>query len=218
MKSCRWRTLSPRRQPNSCRLHPTRRLTLTLIRKHYLSATVETWSAKHPSSSLATGVKRSEHFELDYAEFLDDALVEAFDLRESLERNEEKDDPAQRDWWILKPGMSDRGQGIRLFSTQDELQAIFDGWEADRPDSDAGEDQDEDGDGEGEEAGGGARDGSGDYITTSHLRHFVAQPYIHPPLLLNTDSRKFHIRTYVLAVGCLSVWVVANVVGVVGCL
>ncbi|KAF3358721.1 hypothetical protein VdG1_05275 [Verticillium dahliae VDG1] len=68
-----------------------------LIRKHYLSATVETWSAKHPSSSLATGVKRSEHFELDYAEFLDDALVEAFDLRESLERNEEKEDPAQRD-------------------------------------------------------------------------------------------------------------------------
>ncbi|CRK30925.1 hypothetical protein BN1708_015878, partial [Verticillium longisporum] len=141
-----------------------------LIRKHYLSATVETWSAKHPSSSLATGVKRSEHFELDYAEFLDDALVEAFDLRESLERNEEKEDPAQRDWWILKPGMSDRGQGIRLFSTQDELQAIFDGWEADRPDSDAGEDEDE------EVADAGDRDGSGDYITTSHLRHFVAQP------------------------------------------
>ncbi|RXG42077.1 hypothetical protein VDGE_10040 [Verticillium dahliae] len=178
-----------------------------LIRKHYLSATVETWSAKHPSSSLATGVKRSEHFELDYAEFLDDALVEAFDLRESLERNEEKEDPAQRDWWILKPGMSDRGQGIRLFSTQDELQAIFDGWEADRPDSDAGQDEDED-----EEAagGGGDRDGSGDYITTSHLRHFVAQPYIHPPLLLDTDSRKFHIRTYVLTVGCLSVYVYSD--------
>ncbi|KAG7106562.1 tubulin--tyrosine ligase C12B10.04 like protein [Verticillium longisporum] len=73
-----------------------------------------------------------------------------------------------------------------------------------KPDSDAGEDEDE------EVADAGDRDGSGDYITTSHLRHFVAQPYIHPPLLLDADSRKFHIRTYVLAVGCLSVYVYSD--------
>ncbi|KAM0331672.1 hypothetical protein ACHAQA_003351 [Verticillium albo-atrum] len=176
-----------------------------LIRKHYLSATVESWTAKHPTSALAAGVQRSEHFELDYAEFLDDALVEAFDLRDSLERNDAEDDPARRAWWILKPGMSDRGQGIRLFSTQDELQAIFDGWEAERPDSEDGEEDEEgaDGDNDDKEAG-------GDYITTSHLRHFVAQPYIHPPLLLAADPRKFHIRTYVLAVGCLSVYVYSD--------
>ena len=45
-------------------------------------------------------------------------------------------------------------------------------------------------------------------IVTSQLRHFVAQPYIHPPLLLPSGSnRKFHIRTYVLAVGSLKVYV-----------
>jgi hypothetical protein len=46
---------------------------------------------------------------------------------------------------------------------------------------------------------------------TSHLRHFVAQPYIHPPLLLqpphSSAGRKFHIRTYVVAVGALKVYV-----------
>ncbi|KAL0934284.1 tubulin-tyrosine ligase [Colletotrichum truncatum] len=168
-----------------------------LIRKHYLSATVDHWVAKHPDSALKTHVKRGEHFEVDYAEFLDDALVEAFDLRESMDRNDGVEDAKDRDWWILKPGMSDRGQGIRLFSTMEELQGIFDEWEEERPESDDEE----------EEEGSGGGGGGGDYITTSHLRHFVAQPYIHPPLLLPGDARKFHIRTYVLCVGSLDVYV-----------
>ncbi len=149
-----------------------------LIRKHFLSLTVDTWVAKHPDSVLRTHVKRSEHFEVDYAEFLDDALVEAFDLRASLERNEALDEEdagdgndqigdgsgekggqgrmgdstaheatRTREWWILKPSMSDRGQGIRLFSTMEELQAIFDGWEEDEPESDDGQDYDDPGEG-----------------------------------------------------------------------
>ncbi|KAF2964865.1 hypothetical protein GQX73_g8690 [Xylaria multiplex] len=169
-----------------------------LIRKHYLAATVEQWVAKRPQSVLKDHVKRSEAFEVDYAEFLDDALVEAFDLRASLERNkalledggEEKGITKGIEWWILKPGMSDRGQGIRLFCTTAQLQDIFDGWEAERPDSDD----------EGE-------DDEGDYIATSQLRHFVAQPYIDPPLLLPGDDRKFHIRTYVACVGALDIYV-----------
>lgn len=160
-----------------------------LIRKHYLSTTIDHWTAKNPKSILKTHVKRSEAFELDYAEFLDDALVEAFDLREAMQQNEAKIE-VEREWWILKPGMSDRGQGIRLFSTMDELQSIFDVWEEDQPDTD---DEEED------------EDAGGDYITTSHLRHFVAQPYIHPPFLLS--GHKFHIRTYVLCVGSLRVHV-----------
>lgn len=166
-----------------------------LIRKHYLSATVDHWVAKNPDSPLKQHVKRSESFEVDYAEFLDDALVECFDLRESLDRNAEIDEsePSKKEWWILKPGMSDRGQGIRLFSTMEELQDIFDGWEADRPDSDDEDDEQD------------TQHQGGDYITTSHLRHFVAQPYIHPPLLF--DNRKFHIRTYVLCTGSLTIHV-----------
>ena len=105
------------------------------------------------------------------------------------------------EWWILKPGMSDRGQGIRLFSTMEELQAIFDEWEEDQPDTDE-EDEDAAGD-----DGEGRDDKGGDYIMASHLRHFIAQPYIHPPLLLPGDNRKFHIRTYVACIGSLDVYV-----------
>jgi tubulin--tyrosine ligase len=178
-----------------------------LIRKHYLSATVESWVAKRPESILRDHVKRSDAFELDYAEFLDDALVEAFDLRASLEKNDEEGatEASEKEWWILKPGMSDRGQGIRLFSTMEELQEIFDGWEEDESDSEDEEDNDHD-DVE-NEAKPDAEEPGRDYITTSHLRHFVAQPYIHPPLLVPGDNRKFHIRTYVLCVGGLDVYV-----------
>lgn len=170
-----------------------------LIRKHFLSSTVDHWVAKHPESVLKSHVKRGEAFEVDYAEFLDDALIEAFDLRASLERNEEGD-AGSHEWWILKPSMSDRGQGIRLFSTMEELQGIFDGWEADAPDSDDEEEvEGQDGNDAGEDK---------DYITTSDLRYFVAQPYIHPPLLLpSCENRKFHIRTYVLCAGAMKVYV-----------
>ncbi|OTB11179.1 hypothetical protein K445DRAFT_322365 [Daldinia sp. EC12] len=173
-----------------------------LIRKHYLSATVEQWVAKRPESVLKTHVKRSEAFELDYAEFLDDALIEAFDLRASLEKNAEKGPGHEIEWWILKPSMSDRGQGIRLFSTMEDLQGIFDEWEENLPDS---EDEDE----EGDDAVSNPDPDSErrNDITTSHLRHFVAQPYIHPPLLLPGDNRKFHIRTYVACIGRLDVYV-----------
>lgn len=171
-----------------------------LIRKHYLSTTAHNWITKHPDSILKKSIKPSCDFELDYAEFLDDALVEAWELQESFQRNADKE-ADEREWWILKPGMSDRGQGIRLFSTEEELQTIFEEWEAERPDSDdEGENEDEDEDGKDEGSG-------GDYIMTSHLRHFIAQAYIHPPLLLPSNPRKFHIRTYVLAFGSLKVYV-----------
>ena len=115
--------------------HPTSSLTnayiirKALIRKHYLTTTAYNWVTKHPSSILATNIKPSCDFELDYAEFLDDALVEAWELQASFQENAGKE-PHDREWWILKPGMSDRGQGIRLFSTEEELQSIFEGWES----------------------------------------------------------------------------------------
>jgi hypothetical protein len=176
-----------------------------LIRKHFLSATVDAWVAKRPAGVLGQHVRRSEGFEVDYAEFLDDGLTECFDLRASLERNEAFDNTDRqeenanegKEWWILKPSMSDRGQGIKLFSTMEELQSIFDKWDEDLPTSDDEEAEEEEGVSE--------ERSTKDYITTSHLRHFVAQPYIHPPLLV--ESRKFHIRTYVLALGRLQVYV-----------
>ncbi|KAL4896918.1 survival protein sure-like phosphatase/nucleotidase [Aspergillus ambiguus] len=166
-----------------------------LIRKHYLSNTVSTWVTKHPGSILGKHFKFAFDFELDYAEFLDDALLEAYELRESLERNEERPE-SEKEWWILKPGMSDRGQGIRLFNSEDQLREIFEEWEVDESDDESGSEKPEEED----------EDGQG--VVTSQLRHFIAQPYIDPPLLLPSSSnRKFHIRTYVLAVGSLKVYV-----------
>lgn len=168
-----------------------------LIRKHFLSQVISAWCAKHPVTPLSRHFRPAVDFELDYAEFLDDALVEAFELRTSFERNEGKH-ARDREWWILKPSMSDRGQGIRLFSTEDELRGIFEAWEEDAPDSDE------------EDASQEPGDDDKDYILTSQLRHFLAQPYIDPPLLIPQapfDNRKFHIRTYVVAHGALKVYV-----------
>ncbi|OCT47304.1 putative tubulin--tyrosine ligase PBY1 [Cladophialophora carrionii] len=179
-----------------------------LIRKHYLSNTVSTWLVKHPESILAKHFKSSAHFELDYAEFLDEALVDAWDLNESMAENERKDSTEQRQWWILKPGMSDGGNGIRLFSSLEELQAIFEEWEEGMPDPDHDTEEPDGDDSSGSPSvskQGGITEGN---AMTSQLRHFIAQPYIDPPLLLESyGNRKFHIRTYVLAVGALKVYV-----------
>ncbi|KAK5135257.1 hypothetical protein LTR08_005507 [Meristemomyces frigidus] len=201
-----------------------------LIRKHYLSATVAHWLSKHPGSLLARHVKQGVEFEVDYAEFLDEALVEAFELRESWGRNEGVGEGGGREWWILKAGMGERGQGVRLFSSEEELGAIFEEWD---PVSSDEEDECEDDEEEEEAAQHSADDEAtppptlpataqpppppshpntpANGIITTHLRHFTAQPYIHPPLLLPAPhpsaGRKFHIRTYVLCVGALQVLV-----------
>ncbi|KAJ5158452.1 Survival protein SurE-like phosphatase/nucleotidase [Penicillium coprophilum] len=171
-----------------------------LIRKHYLSNTVANWISKHPDSILRHHFKPAFDFELDYAEFLDDALLEAYELNDSLAKNEGLPD-SEKEWWILKPGMSDRGQGIRIFNSEDQLREIFEEWEEDSDDESGSETNTDDAEGTV-----GASLDTG--IVTSQLRHFLAQPYIDPPLLLPSSSnRKFHIRTYVLASGSLKVYV-----------
>jgi hypothetical protein len=179
-----------------------------LVRKHYLSNTVSAWLVKHPESILARHFKPSVHFELDYAEFLDEALVDAWDLNASMAENDQKECTDRKQWWILKPGMSDGGNGIRLFSSLEELQAIFEEWEegVSEPDHEAEvPDEGDPPDSPSTSKQGGASEGN---AMTSQLRHFIAQPYIDPPLLLESyGNRKFHIRTYVLAVGALKVYV-----------
>ena len=204
-----------------------------LIRKHYLSTTISTWITKHPDSVLVKHVKPSVEFEVDYAEFLDDALVEAWELKESWARNEAIADDdehpktarQEKEWWILKPGMSERGQGIRLFSSEEELTSIFEEWDPESDDEEEEEEEEDEAPVRSDDEDWGAHpqkkieaketvESNG--IITSQLRHFIAQPYIHPPLLLpppNSPSdspevfRKFHIRTYVVAVGALQVYV-----------
>ncbi|CAZ83136.1 unnamed protein product [Tuber melanosporum] len=168
-----------------------------LIRKHYLAQTIRQHVTKHPESPLSKAFPLACDFELDYAEFLDEALIETYELCDSLRANEEKSGK-DRQWWILKPGMSDRGQGIRLFGTKEELTAIFQSFERAE---DSGDDADESNEDQG--------NNKGTSIVTNQLRHFIAQKYIHPPLLIG--NRKFHLRTYVLSVGGLKVYVYKRV-------
>jgi tubulin--tyrosine ligase len=155
-----------------------------LIRKHYLSHTVRMYSAKNPDSVLKKAYPESYDIEVDYAEFLDDALDEAYELRSQVESGEHV--------WILKPSMSDRGQGIRLFKTIDQLQQIFSEFE--EQGSVVTDSEDESGENYG--------------VITSQLRHFVVQKYVENPLILSDHGdRKFHIRTYVLCVGAIKVYV-----------
>jgi len=191
-----------------------------LIRKHYLSTTIANWITKYPDSVLKKHVKPSVEFEVDYAEFLDDALVEAWELKESWARNESQEDEKKKEWWILKPGMSERGQGIRLFSSEEGLTGIFEEWDPESDDEDEEEEEDARSDtgansslSIGEQGKDEKEKEEGNGIMTSQLRHFIAQPYIHPPLLLSPPNaptpelRKFHIRTYVLATSALQVFV-----------
>jgi len=174
-----------------------------LIRKHFLAHTVHVHVTKNPTSILSQSFAESYPLELDYAEYLDEALAEAYELRDSLVSNDEKS-PDERCWWILKPSMSDRGQGIRLFSTVEELEEVFTSFEEDSDEGDEGDDDNSKTDTSADD--GRNKDTS---IVTSQLRHFLVQKYIHPPLIL-TSNRKFHIRTYVLAVGSLKVYVYKN--------
>lgn len=164
-----------------------------LIRKHYLWQTVSSWWVKHPDDqSLRGHVPLTVGFEVDYAEFLDEALLECWEMHESFAKE-------QREWWVLKPGMSDQGQCVRLFSSEDELRAIFEEWEENEASTD-GEEEGEQEDGDPGDSGAGTM--------TSQLRHFIAQRYINPPLLFpEHGNRKWHIRSYVLVVGALKVYV-----------
>ena len=152
-------------------LTPPRRK--ALIRKTYLHQTIQQHLTKYPGTALKSSFPESHALELDYAEYLDEALSDAYELRDSLLANDPMN-PQDRCWWILKPSMSDRGQGIRLFSTIGELEKIFEDFEASEPDSD------DDGEEEDETGGGGNAGGmmASTSVITSQLRHFLLQKYI----------------------------------------
>ncbi|RCK59399.1 putative tubulin--tyrosine ligase PBY1 [Candida viswanathii] len=158
-----------------------------LIRKHYLANTIHHYVTKNPESVLKQAVPESYQLEVDYAEFLDDALDDAYELREEINQGDKL--------WILKPSMSDKGQGIRLFKTIDQLQDIFNSFE------EGNDEEDENGEHD---------DNNG--IILSQLRHFIVQEYKSSPLLLEDyDNKKFHLRTYVVCLGDLKVFVYKNI-------
>lgn len=149
---------------------------------------------KHPETILSKHFPESYELELDYVEYLDEMLDEIYEFRDQLKE--------EKTWWILKPSMSDRGQGIRIFKTMQELVDIFESFE---------EDSEEEEEEEVQENGDPLSVSRGNGIVTSQIRHFLIQRYVDRPLLLPACGlRKFHIRTYVVASQALKVYVYKN--------
>lgn len=89
-----------------------------LTRKNYLDNTILHYRAKRPKSILHSAWPNSYNLEVDFPEFLDDALDESWDLKQELAH--------ENKIWILKPALGERAHGIHIFRTQNDLQEHFD--------------------------------------------------------------------------------------------
>ncbi|KAJ7139810.1 tubulin-tyrosine ligase [Mycena epipterygia] len=168
-----------------------------LIRKHFLSRCLHSYVTKHPESELKNATPKTFEIELSFVDELDEMFLD-----ELWELGQELEDGGK--WWILKPGMADRGNGIRMFNNRAALERIFEEFEGTESDDD-----DESGEEEDKTA-----------VVTSQLRHFVIQEYLSNPLLIdpaevsvNNSSKpdepqgfKFHLRAYCVASGALQLF------------
>lgn len=121
-----------------------------LIRKHFLARCIDSYLVKRPESFLAMAVPLTWVIDIAYEDELAEMWSdELWDLGSMLDANEGD----IKRWFILKPGMADRGMGIRLFDSKDALHAIFQEFDRNPDDEEADETA----------------------IMTSQLRHFVLQ-------------------------------------------
>ncbi|GAA5950439.1 hypothetical protein JCM3765_004548 [Sporobolomyces pararoseus] len=184
-----------------------------LIRKSNLSHTIALYLSKNPGSPLRKASPKTFHFNCSFADELDELLMDdLYEVEQSFRETEEEGKPEK--WWILKAALADKGNGIRLFSTREALEDIFQEFE---PESDDEEDEEEEDDQEepeeGTSRGRAALFGADTRVDSTQMREWVIQEYISDPLLLdptptsNSHGTKFHLRVYVVAVGGLRVYV-----------
>ncbi|KAG6850836.1 hypothetical protein H0H93_008139 [Arthromyces matolae] len=167
-----------------------------IIRKHYLSRCLSSYMTKYPLSPLKAAIPKTYEIDISFADELDELWADdLWELAEAL--------VSSQSWWILKPGMSDRGMGIRLFNSKESLQEIFEEFEL--SDDEPEDDMD---------------DVNATAVATSQLRHFVLQEYLPNPLLIDPSDapidgqpkptqlkgHKFHLRAYCVASGSLQVY------------
>ncbi|KAJ1818359.1 tubulin--tyrosine ligase [Coemansia sp. RSA 2598] len=173
-----------------------------LIRKAQMAFNIRLYTAKHPESVLKRGVPETWIFELDDIDYLDEALMECYEVEEGMRHNEDVEDPALRQQFILKPSLTGRGAGIYVFDTRERLEGLL---EKEFESDDEQEDEDAEDESGLQTSGGGMLSSC---QAVSQIREWVIQRYINRPLLLKSHGeRKFHIRTYVLAAGDLTVFV-----------
>lgn len=105
-----------------------------LIRKHFLHRCIQAYVTKRPTSILTRHIPKTWDVEITFADELEEMWCDdLWDFGQELE--------SEGKWYILKPGMADRGNGIRLFNSKESLQEIFESFEenSDDEEEDAGD-------------------------------------------------------------------------------
>ncbi|GAA5972336.1 hypothetical protein JCM11641_002414 [Rhodosporidiobolus odoratus] len=186
-----------------------------LIRKSNLAHTIALYLAKNPMSTLRQSAPKAFHFTCAFADELDELLMDdLYEVEQSFAAAESGEE--EEKWWILKAALADKGNGIRLFSTRERLEEIFEEFEPESDEEDDDEDKsNEEFDGEGQTStiSRAAMFGAGTRVDATQLREWVIQEYLAAPLLLDPslssdrNGTKFHLRVYVVAVGGLTVYV-----------
>lgn len=152
-----------------------------LIRKAQIAFYLKKYLAK-TQTQLSRHLPETYVFELDYMDYLDEALNDCFEVEQALENNLyiEKENDTKK--FILKSSMTNKGAEIFIFDTKKQLENYF----LKRIEN------------------------SEDEILD--LREWVIQSYIEFPLRLKFyNNRKFHLRVYVIAVGNLKVYVYRDI-------
>ncbi|KAK4058085.1 putative tubulin--tyrosine ligase pby1 [Microbotryomycetes sp. JL221] len=192
-----WDSLRPNKLVNSYVIRKG------LIRKNHLAHTVALYLSKNPKSGLARAVPRTYFFNLSFPDELDELLMDdLYEVAQSFEANDNDDrgEGDRKTWWILKAALADKGNGIRLFSSRDTLEAIFEEFDIDSDDDDDDEAQDE---------ADNEQNGYGDHtrVDATQMREweYVAAPLLVDPSSSDNEGRKFHLRVYVVAAGGLRV-------------
>ncbi|CAF1182109.1 unnamed protein product [Adineta steineri] len=153
-----------------------------LIRKANFAMFIQKYLAKKPDAILRNHYPETHVLDLCHPDYLEEALNEAFELRDALEENiQGKNEPIP---FILKASILDKASELCIFQTQLELEEYFT----------AKYDEEEDDDDEGN--------------SIANVREWIVQRYIKNPKLLSTyQNRKFHLRVYVVAERNLRIYV-----------
>ncbi|CAF0800267.1 unnamed protein product [Didymodactylos carnosus] len=156
-----------------------------LLRKANFSTFVQRLVAKRPESPLIKHYPETFVLDLSHPDYLDEALNEAYELRDVLQQNalllEDESVTSKTNeepkLLILKASLIDKGQELFIFRTQNELEDFF---------NEKMNDDDEN--------------------EITNLREWVIQRYIENPLLL-CGGRKFHLRVYIVVDENLKVYI-----------
>lgn len=157
-----------------------------LIRKAHIAYYIKKYVIKNPSTILVKCVPETYVFEIDYLDYLDEALNDVYEVENELKANEEKLSEIDTTKFILKSSLTNKGAEILIFDKRSQLEEYFLNRVKNLEDN--------------------------DFDGVIDIREWVIQKYINNPLLLRKyKNRKFHLRVYVLAVGNIQVYVYEHI-------